>query len=268
MIKFLAGGPGDPVPLWEQPGSDAMSTARLTFESDTRHATIARRMQGLRRYSVSRATATQPQLADPARVPPRIAELWWDSLQAIEDCFNSQSGLADLADAMVRFPASPVSIPDRMSGPNLCFVEGTDFDVAQPAAFRFQDGEFRGRPILTKLYGFVRVSDPEAFDDWYLAEAVPAIRDLANTRGHVLDRLVPQVIRIGNIVRGDQHSGERVVNIWFDDVPSIDAAAATVAGADLFSALAARVASVDWISMLNQEIFFSYDLAPELYGIG
>jgi EthD domain len=268
VIKFLAGGPGDPVPLWEQGAADDASRREIAFASDTRHATVARHMLGLRRYSVSRATARQPGIADPARVPVRIAELWWDTVRDIEVCFNSPSGLADLADAIVRFPDTPVSIPARMSGPNLCFTAETDFPVAHPAAFGFHDGLFRGVPVPTKLYGFVRTDDLAGFDDWYVTTAAALAHDLPGVRCHVLDRRVPETIRIGNLVRGDQHSGDRVVNLWFDDVEAIDAALATPAGRELVAGVTGRAAGgVDWLAMRNQEIFFSRELDRRTYGL-
>jgi uncharacterized protein (TIGR02118 family) len=266
VIKFLAGGPGDPVPLWERGETDQRVRARAAFESDVRHATVARQMAGLRRYSVSRAVPRQPALADPQRVPVRIAELWWDSVQAIEDCFNSPSGLADLADAMVRFPSDPVIIPTRMSGPNLCFTQERDFPVAQPAAFGFHDGLFRTAPILTKLFGFVRVTDHGAFDSWYLDRAVPLAYELPGVRAHVLDTRVPETIRIGNIVRGDQHSGDRVVQLWFDSPEAIDGAADSPVGRELFAGLTKNAEGIDWLAMFSQEIFFSYELDPRVYG--
>jgi hypothetical protein len=267
VINFLAGGPGDPVPLWEWGGeADERARARAVFESDVRHASVARQMAGLRRYSVSRAVPRQPALADPQRVPVRIAELWWDSVQAIEDCFNSPSGLADLADAMVRFPPDPVSIPTRMSGPNLCFTEEKDFPVAQPAAFGFHDGMYRTAPILTKLFGFVRVTDLATFDAWYTGRAAQLAHDLPGVRAHVLDSRVPKIIRIGNIVRGDQHSGERVVQLWFDSPEAVDLAADSSAGRELFSGLAKSTEGIDWLAMFSQEIFFSYELDPRVYG--
>jgi len=125
---------------------------------------------------------------------------------------------------------------------------------------------FRTAPILTKLFGFVRVSDHAAFDSWYAGRAAPLAHDLPGARAHVLDSRVPQTIRIGNIVRGDQHSGDRVVQLWFDSPAAVDEAAGSAAGRELFSGLAKNAEGIDWLAMFSQEIFFSYELDPRLYG--
>ena len=112
MIKVMFGGPGDRNLLWEpDPDADPHAAARAAYESDHRHSLVAKQMQGLRRYAINRRFDGQPSFVDCDRVPQRIAELWWDSIQDVEDCFNSPSGLADLGDTSVRLPDVPINFP-------------------------------------------------------------------------------------------------------------------------------------------------------------
>jgi hypothetical protein len=265
VIKVMWGGPGDAEVFWESETTSPEQAAQEAFQSDTRHSQIARRMQGLRRYAVNRSLPRQPSFVDSSRVPRRIAELWWDTVQDVEDCFNSPSGLADLGDAAVRLPPRPINFPERMSGPNITFLNELPLPVKQPLGLDVHNGHYLGVGLMIKLYGFVTVDNGAAFDEWYVDEGAKLTAELPGLRAHVLEQLVPASIRIGNITRGEQPASDRVLDLWFMSVDDIDRDMASEAGRAFTAAVEARVVGVEWLAMRNQEIFFSYELEESLY---
>jgi hypothetical protein len=264
-VKVMWGGPGDATPAWEVAGDDPVEEARAAFRSDVRHSRIARQMLGLRRYAVNRRPAAQPSFVDPARVPPRIAELWWDSVEAVEECFNSPSGLADLGDAAVHLPPVPINFPERFSGPNITFLRELPLPVAQPLGLDVHSGGYLGSGLMTKLLGFVRTGDPAAFDGWYVDAAPELVRPLPGVRAHVLETTLEASIHIGNVTRGEQPAADRVIDLWFPDVTAIERDGVTPAGSRYLEEVASHCDGVEWVAMRNQEIFFSYELVEELY---
>ena len=267
MIKVMFGGPGDRNLLWEpDPDADPHAAARAAYESDHRHSLVAKQMQGLRRYAINRRFDGQPSFVDCDRVPQRIAELWWDSIQDVEDCFNSPSGLADLGDTSVRLPDVPINFPRFKAGP-VTFLRAHPLPVADTARFDLDAGAYQAGQLMFKLYGFVHVDQFGPFDEWYRSEGARLVHRMPEVRLHVFETYVDQAIHIGNIEWGKQIAAQRVINLWFDSSDSIERAAASPVGREYLGALASIASSVEWVAMRSQEIFVSIPLRESLYGL-
>ena len=63
------------------------------------HAPLAAKMPGLRGYRINIATARQPDETGPEPPYDGTAELWWDSIDAMEAAFATEIGQRAGADA-------------------------------------------------------------------------------------------------------------------------------------------------------------------------
>ena len=64
-----------------------------------RHAPMAAKLPGLRGYRINIATPRQPEGTGPDPVYDGTAELWWDSIEAMEKAFATEQGERAGADA-------------------------------------------------------------------------------------------------------------------------------------------------------------------------
>jgi hypothetical protein len=220
------------------------------------HTRIAKGMEGMRRYAINRALRRQPLLV--GREQPlthRIAEVWWDNLKAVEVCFNSPGGLADLGDGLSNMGAREETLPVTL------FVEETEYPVGEAIGFNLTAGTYLGREFLVKLFGVVRVPEGVDFDAWYL-QAEPRIGQMMGLRKHVYGKVSPETIHIGHVITwppGGQPAYDRVIELWFDSVEAIDMAFASRQGKELLQGLQEVGVTPEWVAMRNQELFFSAD---------
>jgi len=221
-------------------------------------------MLGLRRYAVNRGTVKQPYFADSAEPPGRIAELWWDDVAAVERCFSSPSGLADLGDTSVWLPDKPVNFPSLKAGP-VTFLEETSLRVARPLGFDLFTGRYIASGHGVKLFGFLDPESQRDFDDWYETEGQESAFALPNVGSHILERQVQQEVHIGNIVWGRNQAASRVVSLYFANLNALNECFASSAGKSFLSVVEDH-GPVRWVAMRNQEIFFSFDLDESIYG--
>jgi uncharacterized protein (TIGR02118 family) len=63
------------------------------------HAALAARLPGLRGYRINIATPRQPEGSGPEPLYDGTAELWWDSIEAMEAAFDTELGRRAGADA-------------------------------------------------------------------------------------------------------------------------------------------------------------------------
>jgi uncharacterized protein (TIGR02118 family) len=89
MVKLVAF-------LKRRPGVGTQEFARRWIES---HAKMAAQLPGLRGYRINIANDRQPEETGPEPVYDGTAELWWDSVEAMEAAFATDLGQRAGADA-------------------------------------------------------------------------------------------------------------------------------------------------------------------------
>lgn len=89
MVKLVAF-------LKRRPGISREEFARRWVES---HAPLAARLPGLRGYRINIAAARQPEGTGAEPLYDGTAELWWDSVEAMEAAFGTELGRRAGADA-------------------------------------------------------------------------------------------------------------------------------------------------------------------------
>jgi len=89
MVKLVAF-------LKRRPGIGREQFARRWVGS---HANMAAQLPGLRGYRINIATDRQPDGAGPEPIYDGTAELWWDSIEAMEAAFATDLGQRAGADA-------------------------------------------------------------------------------------------------------------------------------------------------------------------------
>lgn len=220
------------------------------------HTRIAKRMEGMRRYAINRALRRQPILTGRAQpLTHRIAEVWWDDLQAVETCFHSPGGLADLGDGLSNLGTKSETLPVVL------LVEESEYPVGEAIGFNLTSGTYLGRDFLVKLFGFVRCSEGVDLDPWY-DQAAPRVGQMLGLRKQVYGRVSPATVQIGHVITwppGGTPAYDRVIELWFDSSEAIDMAGASRAGKELLEGLKQLGVAVDWVAMRNQELFFSFD---------
>lgn len=92
---------------------------------------------------------------------------------------------------------------------------------------------------------------------WQGDDRDDGFRDLPGVRVHSARPPDGPCYPVRNVTRGDQHSGDRVIQLWFDSSAATSDAAQSLPGKEFFAGLAEQVSGVDWLAMSNQEIFFS-----------
>jgi uncharacterized protein (TIGR02118 family) len=89
MIKLIA-------LLKRKPGISREEFARRWVND---HTKISSRLPGLRGYRINVATTRQPEGEEVEPLYDGTAELWWDSIDAMEESFATDIGIAAGADA-------------------------------------------------------------------------------------------------------------------------------------------------------------------------
>ena len=89
MVKLVAF-------LKRKPGITAEAFARRWVHEHTR---LARQLPGLRGYRINIATSRQPEGTGLEPIYDGTAELWWESIEAMESAFATEIGRRAGADA-------------------------------------------------------------------------------------------------------------------------------------------------------------------------
>jgi uncharacterized protein (TIGR02118 family) len=220
------------------------------------HTRIAKGMEGMRRYAVNRALRRQPVfIGKDQPLTHRIAEVWWDSVKAVEVCFNSPGGLADLGDGLSNMGFRGDTLPVTL------FVEETEYPASEAIGFNLTTGSYLGRDFLVKLFGFVRLAEGIDFDAWY-TDAASRVDQILGLRKQVYGTVSPETVRIGHVISwppGGKPAYDRVIELWFDSVEAIDMAFASRRGKEFLEGLRQLGVTPEWVAMQNQELFFSFD---------
>jgi len=220
------------------------------------HTRIAKGMEGMRRYAINRAVRRQPLFV--ARETPlthRIAEVWWDSSKAVEVCFNSPGGLADLGDGLSNLGIKGETLPV------ILLVEETEFPAGEAIGFNLSAGTYMGRDFLVKLFGLVHLPEGVDLDSWY-GQTAARVSQMLGLRKHVYGKVSTETVQIGHVITwppGGKPVYDRVIELWFDSVEAVDMAFASRQGKELLAGLQQLGLTVDWVAMRNQELFFSFD---------
>ncbi len=220
------------------------------------HTVIAKGMEGIRRYAINRALPRQPVfIRQDTLLTYRVAEVWWDSIRAVETCFNSPGGLADLGDGLSHMGFGGNTLPVTL------FVVEEEFPVSEPVGFNLTSGTYLGRDFLVKFFGFFRLSQETALGDWY-TEAAKSISRLPGLRKHVYGRVSRETIRIGHTITwpsGGKPAYDRVIELYFDSVEAIDMVFLSPQGKGVLEGFTQKGWQTDWVAMRNQELFFSQE---------
>lgn len=220
------------------------------------HTVIAKGMGGIRRYAINRALRRQPAFSrQDTLLTHRIAEVWWDSVRAVETCFNSPGGLADLGDGLSHMGLGGDVLPVTL------FVVEEEFPVSEPVGFNLTSGTYLGRDFLVKLFGFFRLPQEADLGDWYPEEA-NRIGRLPGLRKHIYGRVSREAVRIGRTITwppGGKPAYDRVIELYFDSVEAIDMAFLSPQGKRVLEGFTQKGLQIDWVAMRNQELFFSQE---------
>ena len=218
------------------------------------HTRIAKGMEGMRRYAINRALRRQPLFVGAGQpLTHRIAEVWWDDVKAVESCFNSPGGLADLGDGFSNLGIRSESLPV------ILFVEEAEHPVGEAIGFNLTSGTYLGREFLVKLFGLLRLPGEGDFDAWY-AEAAFRLGQMMGLRKHVYGTVSGEAVKIGHVITwppGGKPAYDRIIELWFDSGEAIDMAFASRQGKELLDGLKQLGVTPDWVAMRNQELFFS-----------
>ena len=228
------------------------------------HTRIAKGMEGMRRYAINRAFRRQPLFVVGREQPltHRIAEVWWDDVKAVEVCFNSPGGLADLGDGFSTLGMRSDSLPV------ILFVAETEHPVGEAIGFNLTSGTYIGRDSLVKLFGLLHLPDAGDFDAWY-AEAAFRLGQVMGLRKHIYGTVSTETVKIGQVITwppGGKPGYDRVIELWFDSVEAIDMAFASRQGKEFLEGLKQLGVTPDWVAMRNQELFFSFPAHQPLEG--
>lgn len=180
------------------------------------HGPLAAKLPGLKRYeqnpvidSVQRGIAFQrgPEQLD------GFSMLWFDSLEAMRAAIATDAGQALVAD-------ENHFIGDRR------IVAIDQVEVIPPVA---------GRPLIKRMSLLRRIPDvtPEAFVHEWRVEHAHLVRRLKGVRGYRQNLVVGREAPKGHPVDYDAMPIDGIVELWFDDAASLDAAFASPQGATL-----------------------------------
>ena len=180
------------------------------------HTDVAKHCQDLTHYTVNRAFADQPsQSHEPADHGKlfRIAQLWWDTPEKLQESFNSYSGSAVRGDAFLN-----VSLEAAVH-PSVAFTEDTQFEVRKPAVWSmFQRGYVgNSEGTIVKVLGY-GLSDDRDIADWY-AKTYAGLGEDERVRTHIFGKGINRKLPIGleATLPGDaQVSWDWMVELWFD----------------------------------------------------
>jgi uncharacterized protein (TIGR02118 family) len=183
-----------------------------------RHAPLAAKLPGLCRYEQNHVIDAVQRGISYQRGPEQLdgfSMLWFDSVHAMRDAMASAAGQALVADE------------NHFIG-DLRIVALDQVEVIAPVP---------DRPVIKRMSLLRRRADvtPERFKHEWRVEHARRVRAVEGVRGYrqnlILEREAPK----GNVVAYDAMPIDGIVELWFDDAPSLDAAFASAAGTALMA---------------------------------
>jgi uncharacterized protein (TIGR02118 family) len=182
------------------------------------HSALASRLPGLRRYQQNHVVdSVQRGIAYP-RGPEQldgISMLWFDSEQAMREAIATEAGRALVADE------------NHFMG-DLRIVALDQVEVIPPAT---------DRPLLKRMSLLQRLPDvpPDVFKHEWREEHARLVKRVSGVRGYRQNLIVAREAPKGTPVGYGGLPIDGIVELWFDDAASLDAAFATPQGTTLMT---------------------------------
>jgi uncharacterized protein (TIGR02118 family) len=182
------------------------------------HGPIAARLPGLRKYHQNHVVDAEQRGIDYPRGPLTIdglSELWFDDEDAMRRALES-----DAVDALAE---DEVNFID-----NLHVISAEQNIVIPPA---------RGVPLLKRMSTLKRREDvsPEAFrHEWFDVHSV-LVKRLPQVKGYVQNLIFDRSHGRGAAATRDELPIDGIVELWFDDVSSLQSAFRSPAGTTLMT---------------------------------
>jgi hypothetical protein len=245
MIRMLT--------FWALP--EWMSEAQFEEYFAGSHSVMARYMEGFRRYAVNRRLRRPPAALDGPPVAHHMSENWWDSVAAMERCFNQWGGLADFGDTVTLHGADNVEMmfmrDEQLGVPT---YRGMDLGSAR-------DGVV---PTGSKVFALLTPEVDAAFEAWLCAKRATVTALPGLTRSAV-GRAVDEFCQLGWPARRlvfpqRRPPYSRSLEMWFADSDAVAAAFESPQGEALLTSFGDAGLTPRWAVMNNQDVFFSYDI--------
>ena len=182
------------------------------------HSTLASRLPGLRRYQQNHVVDSVQRGISYPRGPEQIdgiSMLWFDSEQAMREAIATDAGKALVADE------------NHFMG-QLRIVALDQVEVIPPAT---------DRPLLKRMSFLKRLPEvsPEQFVHEWRVEHARLVKRVNGVRGYRQNLIVAREAPKGTPVGYEGLPIDGIVELWFDDAASLDAAFATPQGTTLMT---------------------------------
>ena len=182
------------------------------------HGALAAKLPGLKRYEQNHVVdSVQRGIAYP-RGPERLdgfSMLWFDSEAAMRAAIATEAGRALVADENHFIGDLRIAALDQV-------------EVIAPAT---------DRPLLKRMSLLRRLPEvsPERFKHEWREEHARLVKRVAGVRGYRQNLMVQREAPKGTPVDYDQMPIDGIVELWFDDAASLDAAFASPQGGTLMT---------------------------------
>jgi uncharacterized protein (TIGR02118 family) len=182
------------------------------------HSTLARKLPGLRRYQQNHVVdSVQRGITYPRgnEQLDGISMLWFDSEQAMREAIATDAGRALVADE------------NHFMG-DLRIVALDQVEVIPPAT---------DRPLVKRMSLLKRLPEvsPERFEHEWRVEHARLVKRVEGVRGYRQNLIIAREAPKGTPVEYDGLPIDGIVELWFDDAASIDAAFASPQGVTLMT---------------------------------
>jgi uncharacterized protein (TIGR02118 family) len=182
------------------------------------HGALAAKLPGLRRYEQNHVVDSVQRGIAYTRGPEQLdgfSMLWFDSEDAMRAAIATEAGRALLADE------------NHFIG-DLRIVALDQLEVIAPAI---------DRPLLKRMSLLRRLPDvsPERFKHEWREEHARLVKRVAGVRGYRQNLIVHREAPKGTVVGYEGLAIDGIVELWFDDAASLDAAFATPQGVTLMT---------------------------------
>jgi hypothetical protein len=223
------------------------------------HVTVGMRQENLQGFRINRGLYPQPQVIaklNGSPLPPvfRLPEGYWETWEAIQECYRSPNGMAALADGMLN--ARPI-LPDQPR--SVLFLSEEEMSGSQQPYFDIFNGRYVDpRPV--KLFVIVRAKPgrSEEFDSAY-ADVWPLLARSSELGRHVVSRGLDQTLHLGKSTQWPPvgaEAFERVLEYYFRSEADLNAFLLTDGFNQLVAMLNDVAESTLYVATEPQEVFF------------
>jgi hypothetical protein len=223
------------------------------------HVTRGMRQENLQRFRINRGLYPQPEAIaelNGTPLPPvyRISEGYWETWEAIQECYRSPNGLAALADGMLN--ARP-TLPDQPRP--VLFLSEQEMSSSQEPYFDIFNGRYVDpRPV--KLFAIVRAKPgrSEDFDAAY-ADVWPLLARSSKLGRHVVSRSLDHTLHLGKSTQWPAVGAEkfeRVLEYYFRSEEDLEAFLSSDGFTQLVAMLNDGAERTVYVVTEPQEVFF------------